>query len=205
MSEQQKVYSLDQEIILKNTEIFVDITKILGQLLKKNLANFSFSGTDSIISFDSSIEVTGAFNNYSPQTVQSVTEEMVELTLKLLGNEESQLLTIAQEEGKTAHAVLTEKIKVVKENIALDKLQKAFHFYRTSIGNVLEQFLAQRIVKPASGNFPVQNTVQVKLTTRDNLDSSFRQSINFELYEEQLDEIIKIISDIKKDFHPSPN
>lgn len=205
MSEQQKVYSLDQEIILKNTEIFVDITKILGQLLKKNLANFSFSGTDSTISFDSSIEVTGAFNNYSPQTVQSVTEEMVELTLKLLGNEESQLLTIAQEEGKTAHAVLTEKIKVVKENIALDKLQKAFHFYRTSIGNVLEQFLAQRIVKPASGNFPVQNTVQVKLTTRDNLDSSFRQSINFELYEEQLDEIIKIISDIKKDFHPSPN
>ncbi|RYD05127.1 hypothetical protein N752_11175 [Desulforamulus aquiferis] len=60
-------------------------------------------------------------------------------------------------------------------------------------------------MKPPTDNFPAQNTIQVKLTARDNLDSSFRQSVTFELYEEQLDEIIKIIADIKKDFHPEQN
>ncbi|RYD05128.1 hypothetical protein N752_11180 [Desulforamulus aquiferis] len=102
MAEQQKVYSIDQEIILKNTEIFVDIAKIIGKLLKKNLASFSFSGTESTISFVSSPEVSGAFTHYSPQTVQSVTEEVVDLTLGLLANEEQALLTAAQNEGNTA-------------------------------------------------------------------------------------------------------
>lgn len=202
MSDKHNVINFDQELAIKNTEIFEDVTKIIGQLMKKDLAIFSFSGDESSLSFSSSPEVNSAFAHYSPQKVQSVTEEVVELTLTLLDNQEERLLTMAEQEGKSNHEIVQKKLNAIKQNIAINKMQNAYYFYRTTIGSVLEQFMAQRIVKPATGEFPAQNTVMVKLTTRDNLDNSFRESISFELYEEQLDEIIKLFTEIKKELVP---
>ncbi|MCL5781246.1 MAG: hypothetical protein M1119_10210 [Firmicutes bacterium] len=199
MTEKNNVVHLEQEAIHKNTEIFIDITKILGQLLIQGLVNFSFNYKETAISFDASDQVQEAFAQYSPARVQSVTEEVIGITVNLLYNQEDQMLKQAQDEGKTNHGILQKKINAVKQHIITPNLQNGFNFYRTCIGNVLEQFAAQRVVKPASQNYPSMETVLVKLATRDNMDSAGRQTMSFELYEDQLDEIIKVLTQLKKE------
>lgn len=204
MSEQNNVVSLEQEIIHKNSDIFANITNKIGQLLKQGIATFSFDYREAAIAFESSTEVKRAFSDYSPERVQSVSEELVELTLKLLDGQEQNLLAEAEKEGKTAHAILDKKINAVKHHILNSNLQNAYYFYRTCVGNVLEQFIAQRVVKPASNSFPSIETLIIKLTTKDNLSNSGK-TVSFELYQDQLDDIIKTLTQVKKEFQASSN
>lgn len=199
MSEQNNVISLEQEIINKNSDIFVNITNKIGQLLKQGLATFSFDYREAAIAFESSTEVKRAFSDFSPERVQSVSEELVDLTLKLLDGQERSLLFEAENEGKTAHAIMDKKVNAVKQHILSSNLQNAYHFYRTCVGNVLEQFIAQRVVKPASNSYPSIETLIIKLTIKDNLNNS-SETVSFELYQDQLKDIIKTLTKIQKEF-----
>ncbi|AEF94223.1 hypothetical protein Desca_1364 [Desulfotomaculum nigrificans CO-1-SRB] len=201
MPEQEnKVVNIDQEIINKHTDSFVNITTILGSLLKKDLARFSFNYDESTVTLDSSPEVLDAFANYSPDKVQSVMEEIVTITLKLLDNQEAALLQEAANEGKTTHMILQKKIEAIKNNIDLKTLQNGYYFYRTCIGNVLDQFIAQKIVKPPSGRFPAIETAMIRISAKDNHNNGNSQSINFELYPYQIDDIINTLSQLKQEF-----
>lgn len=202
MTEHNNVVHLEQEMINKNTEIFIDITKILGQMQSQGLVNFSFNYRETAISYDPSAQVQEAFAQYSPARVQSVTEEVMDITVKLMDNQEDQMLKKAQEEGKTNHAILQKKVEAVKQYIINTNLQNGFNFYRTCIGNVLEQFAVQRVVKPASQNFPAMETILVKLAIRDNMSDTGRQAISFELYEDQVDDVMKVLSQLKKEKKP---
>ncbi|SHE38622.1 hypothetical protein [Desulforamulus putei] len=205
MTEQNNVVHLEQEVINKNTEIFSDITAIVGRLMKQGLATFSFNYKETAISFDASPQIREAFAQYSSARVQAVTEEVVDITVKLLDNQEEQMLKQAQDEGKTNYGILQKKINTVKQQIITTGLQNAYNFYRTCIGNVLEQFAAQRVVKPASPQYPSLETVLVKITTRDNMDGASRQTISFELYEDQLDEMINVLTQLKKEHRSCKN
>ncbi|SHJ93671.1 hypothetical protein [Desulforamulus aeronauticus] len=203
MAEKTNVISLEKELVNKNCEIFIDITKIIGTMLQDGHAIFSFDHTEAALSFDPAPSFESKLARFSQEKIKLVTEEIVEISLMLLNNQEQTLLNQAQEEGKTAEAILQKKIDAVKQYIINNKLQTAFHFYRTCIGNVLEQFAAQRIIKAASQNYPSQETILLKMTVKDNLDEINKQSILFELYEDQLDEIITILTNLKNQNKPN--
>lgn len=202
MAERNNVISLEKELFNKNCDIFVDITKIVGEMLQDGNATFSFDHTEAALTFNPSPKFENALARFSQEKIKSVTEEIVEIALFLLNNQEQQILSQAKEEGKTNEAILQKKISTVKQHILSDKLQNAFHFYRTCIGYVLEQFAAQRIVKAASPNYPSQETILLKLAIKDNMDEINKQSIVFEVYEDQLDEIISILTDLKNQNKP---
>lgn len=196
-----KVIPINHEIINKNTDLFIDITTTLERLIKKGLASFSFDYRETSITFEPDPEVENAFTHYDPENVQNVIEEVIEITLMLLDNQENQLLTDADNEGQTARAIMDKKISSVKENIITKKLQNGYYFYRTCISNVLEQFVAQRVVKPPANRFPALDSLMVRLTVKDNLDPSSREDISFELYQDQLDELISLLCQLKQEFN----
>lgn len=200
MSEQKKVVSLEQEIIHKNTDLFIDITGRIGKLLKQGLATVSFDYREAAIVFDSTEEVKRTFSDFSPERVQSVTDELVLLTLQLLDEQEQVLLTESQNEGKTQQEILQKKINAVNQYIINPKLKNAYHFYRTCIGSVLEQIVVQHVIKPASKPYPSMETLILKLTAKDNMDSTNKSAISFEIFPEQLDDIIHTLTQAKKDF-----
>ncbi|GAB6157455.1 hypothetical protein JCM39194_06550 [Desulfotomaculum varum] len=189
----------------KNTEIFCQIIYILGRLIKQGMANFCFSYKETAFSLDDTQQVKEALADYSASRVQKVIEEMLDITVKLLDNQEQQLLSEAQEEGKKHHAIMQQKIKFIKKHMLSPDLPNAYHFYRTCINNVLEQFTAQRLVKPASPQYPSVETILVKITVKDNMDDTGSQSLFFEMYENQLDELIGMLSQLKRDHSPPPH
>lgn len=197
MKEQLNVINLEQETVNKNTDLFVNITEIIGELMNKGLANISISYHDCSITFAPTEEVQQAFAQYSVERVQSVTNEVIDLTLKLLDNQEQNLLQQAQKDGKTNYSITQKKIATVKKQIVNDKLKGAYSFYRTTIGNVLDQFVAQRVIKPPTENYPALETVMVKIVTKDNMDNSARKIISFEMYNDQIDELINILTKVK--------
>ncbi|AEG60422.1 hypothetical protein [Desulforamulus ruminis] len=194
-----KVVNINQELITKNTDMFSDITTVLETLFNQGLASFSFDYQETVINLDSVPEVEEVFAHYDPDRVQDTIEEVVDITLMLLDNREEQLLSDAAKEGHTVQAIMEQKIKIIKEKIINPKLQQAYYFYRTCISNVMEQFVAQRVVKPPSGQFPALSSFLVKLTVKDNLDHANRQNVSFELYEDQLDELITLLSQLKQE------
>ncbi|CCO07103.1 hypothetical protein [Desulforamulus hydrothermalis] len=183
----------------KNTEIFCQIISVLGGLMKQGRANFCFNYKETAFSLDDSQQVKEALAAYSVSRVQKVIEEMLDITVKLLDNQEQQLLNEAQKEGKKQYTMLQQKITAIKEHLLSPDLKNAYLFYRTCINNVLEQFTAQRLVKPASPQYPGVETVLAKITIKDNMHDNSRQSFFFELYENQLDELIMILSQLKRD------
>lgn len=205
MNEQLNVINLEQETVNKNTDLFVNITEIIGELMKKGLANISLSYQDCAITFSPAQEVQQAFAQYSVERVQSVTDEVIDLTLKLLDNQEQALLKQAQKDGKTVFNMTQKKIALVKKHIVNDKFQRAYPFYRTTIGNVLDQFVAQRVIKPPTENYPSLETVLLKIVTKDNMDQAERKIISFELYNDQIDEIIHILTKLKQDTNLKSN
>ncbi|ABO50326.1 hypothetical protein Dred_1801 [Desulforamulus reducens MI-1] len=205
MIEQTKVVNLEQEMVNKNTDLFVNITEIIGELLKRGLATISFNYTDCAITFATTPEVQRAFAQYSVERVQSITDEVIDITLKLLENQELTMLNQAQDAGKAVHGTLQKKISTVKKFILNNRLHNAYAFYSTSIGNVLDQFIAQKVVKPATDRYDSLETVMVKLTTKDNMDNRNRQSISFEMYGDQVDEVIETLKKIKQDILSSSN
>lgn len=205
MQEQLNVINLEQETVNKNTDLFVNITEIIGELLSKGLANISISYHDCTITFAPTQEVQQAFIQYSVERVQRVTDEVIDLTLKLLDNQEQNLLQQAQSDGKAVYSMTQKKITSVKKHIVNDKLQSAYYFYRTTIGNILDQFVAQRVIKPPTENYPSLETVMLKIVTKDNLDNSERKIISFEIYNDQIDEIINILTKLKQDTNSKSN
>lgn len=202
MAEKNNVISFEKELFMKNCDIFIDIAKIVGEMLQVGEATFSFDHTEAALTLNPSPKFEGALARFSQEKIKSVTEEIVEIALLLLNNQEQQMLNQAREEGKTNESILQKKIDVVKQHIISDKLQNAFHFYRTCIGYVLEQFAAQRIVKAASPNYPAQETILLKLVVKDNMDEINKQAVFFEVYEDQLEEIIAVLTDLKNQNKP---
>ena len=64
----------------------------------------------------------------------------------------------------------------------------------------MDQFIAQKVVKPATDRYDSLETVMVKLTTKDNMDNRNRQSISFEMYGDQVDEVIETLKKIKQGY-----
>ncbi|GAB6180962.1 hypothetical protein JCM14036_22810 [Desulfotomaculum defluvii] len=199
MTEQSNVINLEQETVNKNTELFVNITTIIGNLINKGLASLSFNYGDCAISFSPTTDVHQAFSQYSVEKVQSITDEVIDLTLKLLEEQEQTLLKQAKSDGKTVFEITKKRIDVVNKHIINNKLKSAYTFYQTTIGNVLDQFIAQKIIKPPSETYPSIETIMVKISTKDNINNSERKTISFEMYGEQIDDMIAILSKIKKD------
>lgn len=199
MTEQSNLISFEQETVNKNTDLFVNITTIIGDLINKGLANISFNYDDCAITFAPTNDVHQAFSQYSVEKVQSITDEVIDLTLQLLDNQEQIILNQAKGDGKTVFEITQKKINAVKKHIINNKLKSAYTFYQTTIGNVLDQFVAQKVIKPPSENYPSIESVMIKISIKDNMNNLDRKTMSFEMYGEQLKDVINILTNIKKD------